>query len=1004
MNAGTLTTSDKVGFMAGNGGNLSASNVSSNTDAYTKYAITQFYFKFGGYNYRSLINNASVTDILTNNFWDTIVPGAVINSVGAVLNINGFLITEITTSHSNLASSFIYTNTNTFQVNQNNTQFCSGSNNLLIAPSGGYTYQWYNNGLLINNSNNDTLQINSNGAYHVVITGQCSAISSAINIQLASGSPISVTSNGPTTFCTGGSVTLTSSSTSGNLWSNGLTSQSIIVSNSGSYTVTVTPAQGCPSVSTPTIITVNNLPAPPSISASGNTTFCTGGSITLLSNNPNVVWSNGSTNQNIVISNGGVYTAQTVSNGCSSAASNQIIVNVVAIPNSAITPSGPTTFCQGSNVTLNAVQDVGNSYQWYNNGSLIPNANNNNLVVSTTGTFSVYVTNGICNSTSNPIVVIVNTLPTSPSITASGNTTFCQGGNVSLNSNSSNVIWSNGSTNQNVTITSSGTYSAQTLNNGCLSVPSNQIVITVNPLPLSPIITPSGPTIFCTGNNVTLTSSYSSGNTWSNNQNTPSINVNSTGNYSSTVTDLNGCTSLPSNVISVTVNQTPNAPVITAAGATTFCSGGSVSITSNTSIGNNWINGETTQTINVTNSGNYYLTQTQNGCTSLPSNLISVTVNQTPNPPIISASGATTFCSGGSVNITSNTISGNNWINGETSQTINVTNSGNYYLTQTLNGCTSLPSNNITVTVNQTPNAPIITASGPTTFCQGSNVTLNTNYTNGLVWTIANGNQYPVQTLIVQSNQSSIFATVTINGCTSPQSQPVSTTVLPLVTPVFTQISPICSGESFSLPTISNNGITGIWSPVPNLSTTTTYTFTPTTGQCANSQSLTVVVNSLPNVTLSAFSSICDTLGNFNLFGGSPTGGTYSGNGVSNNIFNTNIGIGSYPITYSYTNSNGCSSSSTQNLSVISCQDASILINTANDVIIYPNPTKDFFILESLDGGIGLLYSLHDMSGRKLLEGTTFDNQTEINISNLSSGTYFLNISHSDKLIKIVKL
>jgi hypothetical protein len=67
-----------------------------------------------------------------------------------------------------------------------------------------------------------------------------------------------ISSGGPTTFCNGGNVMLTSSAEAGYLWSNSATSQSINVTTAGSYTVQVKNASGCLSaVSVPTILTVN---------------------------------------------------------------------------------------------------------------------------------------------------------------------------------------------------------------------------------------------------------------------------------------------------------------------------------------------------------------------------------------------------------------------------------------------------------------------------------------------------------------------------------------------------------------------------------------------------------------------------------------------------------------------------------------------------------------------------------------------------------------------------
>jgi hypothetical protein len=64
--------------------------------------------------------------------------------------------------------------------------------------------------------------------------------------------------------------------------------------------------------------------------------------------------------------------------------------------------------------------------------------------------------------------------------------------------------------------------------------------------------------------------------------------------------------------------------------------------------------------------------------------------------------------------------------------------------------------------------------------------------------------------------------------------------------PPFTQISAICSGATLAaLPTISNNGISGVWAPALNNTATTTYTFTPANGQCAISAKMTISVNLL---------------------------------------------------------------------------------------------------------------------------------------------------------------
>jgi gliding motility-associated-like protein len=96
----------------------------------------------------------------------------------------------------------------------------------------------------------------------------CQSAASAATAVTVNALPVtpSITTDGPATFCIGGSVTLISSAGSSYLWSTGATSASIIVITSGNYTVRVTNADGCQSAaSAVTVVTVNALPAKPTV-------------------------------------------------------------------------------------------------------------------------------------------------------------------------------------------------------------------------------------------------------------------------------------------------------------------------------------------------------------------------------------------------------------------------------------------------------------------------------------------------------------------------------------------------------------------------------------------------------------------------------------------------------------------------------------------------------------------------------------------------------------------
>lgn len=109
-----------------------------------------------------------------------------------------------------------------------------------------------------------------------------------------------ISANGPTSFCTGGSVVLTSSQASGNTWSTTATTQNITVSTSGSYTVTYTDGNGCAATSATTTVDVSNAPVP-TINTSA-TQACTGETVTLTSSAADsYTWSTGATTQSITV-------------------------------------------------------------------------------------------------------------------------------------------------------------------------------------------------------------------------------------------------------------------------------------------------------------------------------------------------------------------------------------------------------------------------------------------------------------------------------------------------------------------------------------------------------------------------------------------------------------------------------------------------------------------------------------------------------------------------------
>ena len=176
--------------------------------------------------------------------------------------------------------------------------------------------------------------------------------------------------------------------------------------------------------------------------------------------------------------------------------------------------------------------------------------------------------------------------------------------------------------------------------------------------------------------------------------------------------------------ITVTVNALPATPVITASGSTTFCTGGSVDLTSSATSGNVWSNNATTATITVNATGNYSVTVTDaNGCSSV-STPISVNVSNAPTPTISATS--TQACSGDVVTVTSSAADSYLWSTGDTTQSIEVTNTAAVYVTVTnANACDGVGQSATTnITFTATP-----TAAG--SFTAAGNVVTFTNTSTG---------------------------------------------------------------------------------------------------------------------------------------------------------------------------------------------------------------------------------------------------------------------------------
>jgi gliding motility-associated-like protein len=767
-----------------------------------------------------------------------------------------------------------------------------------------------------NNETSSSIIVTTPGVFTTLLDG-CSLPSASVEV-FVNTSPIApvVTADGPLVFCEGGVVNLTAVVGTGDLlWSNNTANTNTIsVTESGSYSVIETNSSNCSTTSNVIVVTVNPLPVEPVISAQGPIVFCEGESVSLLSNINDVVWSNGISAAGITVSNSGSFSAVvTDGNNCSSTSN---IINVTE--NVPVTPlivaDGPLNFCQGASVNLTAVPSAV-SYSWTNGGNqetINVTQSAQNLSVITTDV------NG-CSALSLPIEVIVNPVQT-PTISPSANVAFCDGGSVVLTSNSATGnLWSTGETTQSITVNSSQTITVEI--QGC-STPSAPVVVTVNPIPSAPVI--SSPTNFinCSNLPVVLTSTAATGYSWSNGLgNNQTAQTNQPGDYTVTIFDINSC-SATSSPVTVSFNPIPAPPQITSnLGSNTICTGGTLTLTSNYASGNNWSTGQTTQSITVSAGGVYSVTHTDiNGCTSFEA-IINV-VEIPAVVPVIAANGPLTFCEGGSVILTSSIPFGNVWSTGSNAPSIEV-NQTTSNITVANEACniSSLP---VSVVVNENPATPTITPAGPIEICQGSAATLISSSLTGNTW--SNG-QTENQINVTESGNYSLVVT-NAQGC-SASSNTVNAQVFTFPNLVLNDINQCANSIVISA---GNNGSTYLWS---NGATTQDITLTSSvqnltveiTNVCGTfvSQPIDVTLSPVPVVNIGGPFSSC--INPVTLDAGN-AGSTYLWNGGQTTQTISATSSGQYSVIVT----------NTQNCSAIGFAD--VLINTTPPEVSLNNVTQ----------------------------------------------------------------
>jgi len=185
-----------------------------------------------------------------------------------------------------------------------------------------------------------------------------------------------------------------------------------------------------------------------SVTSSGPVSFCTGDSVVLTASPGNsYLWSTGETTRSITVNSTDNYSV-TVTGSCGTSTASQSVL-AEPLPSAVITANGPLVFCQGNSVVLSAA--AGGNYLWSTGETSA------SVIVGSSGTYILSVSNS-CGFDSDTVVVEVDAFPDAQITGAPA--LLCPGESAILSTGSAtNYLWSDGSTAQQLTVSSGGLYS-----------------------------------------------------------------------------------------------------------------------------------------------------------------------------------------------------------------------------------------------------------------------------------------------------------------------------------------------------------------------------------------------------------------------------------------------------------------------------------------------------------------------------------------------------------------
>ncbi|MBX2925408.1 MAG: PKD domain-containing protein [Chitinophagaceae bacterium] len=727
-----------------------------------------------------------------------------------------------------------------------------------------------------NAQKNPTHDYAATGSYTaklIVTTNSAKSDTFSVVINVTGGGP-SVDLGPDRTICSGGTTTLDAGNTGATyLWSTGEITQTIDVTTSGVYHVTVT--NGACSDRDTIAVTVNAGPVVVNLGPDRN--ICTGTGTVLDAGNEGstYLWSTGETTRTISVSTGGNYSVIVGDGSCSG--SDDINITVSGTP-PVVNLGADRSICTGGSATLDA-GNTGSTYLW-NTGATTQTIN-----VTTAGTYSVTVTNGACTA-DDEINITVNT--STLSVNLGNDTTVCSGGSLTLDAGNAGAtyLWSTGETAQTIVASSTNSYWVEVSNGSCFD--RDTINVTINTTPLVVDLGPDDE-IACGVYTLNTGISGASSIIWESNPviaelegyNTAipprsSILIKDPATYWVTVVK-DGCTARDTIVISArqqvnanfVYSQTTNCPPysvkFTSDGYTTFACGTRRNFT--------WDFGDGTVVTyayppaagalqrnpvhDYAAAGTYNVTLIVTNSNN-KADTVTIPVTVTGSGIDINLGNDTTLCNGTSMILDAGAHPGAtySWSTGETSQTIEVTAPGSYSVTVSNGICTDV--DNIVISYSSDLTVHL---GNDTTVCTGGNLILDAGHP-GASYLWSTGETSRTIQPDLSEGQTTYTVAVTQGGCSG--NGEIDVNVISTIPVSLGNDTTICSGSSLVLdagyPGATYTWTTGAVSQTINALTAGTYGVTVNHNGCTGSDELELTVMEVPTtVNLGNDTTVCSS-------------------------------------------------------------------------------------------------------------------------------------------------